>query len=284
MTDRYAVVGNPVAHSLSPRIHAAFAAASGQDMGYERLLAPRDGFADTVRQFFAEGGAGLNVTVPFKAEALALMDRLDAAAEAAGAVNTIVIDGDGLCGCNTDGAGLVRDLTGNCALSLAGARILLVGAGGAALGAVRPLLAAGPAALTIANRTAPRAAELAARLQREGFAAAIIGVEPGEVRGPFDLLINATSAGLDSEVPALHPAAPSGAVCYDMMYAPAGSRGTAFGRWAQAHDAVRVVDGLGMLVEQAALAFALWRGVEPDTAAILRELREPPGENPVASS
>ncbi len=266
MTDRYAVIGHPVAHSLSPDIHAAFARAGSQDMSYERLLAPLDGFAQTVARFRADGGKGANVTVPFKEEAFRLADRLSERARSAGAVNTLRYDEQGLFGDNTDGAGLVADLGNNLQLELAGRRILLLGAGGAARGVLQPLLEQQPKDLVIANRTLEKAQLLAAispRLQACGF---------GELSGrQFDIVINATSASLSGEVPPLPDGlfAP-GALAYDMMY---GKGETAFLAWARVHGAARTADGLGMLVEQAAEAFFLWRGVRPDTAPVLAMLR-----------
>ncbi len=277
MTDRYAVVGNPVAHSLSPRIHAAFAAATGQDLTYGTLLAPRNGFSETVEAFFAAGGAGLNVTVPFKEAAARWVTELDSAAGAAGAVNTITRVSAGFRGCNTDGAGLVRDLVINCGERVSGARVLLLGAGGAARGVLRPLLDERPRSLTIANRTAERAFELAASAP-PGIDAEVQGVAFGQVETDYDLVINATSAGLGAEpaVAGVDPSAVAGAFCYDMIYgAPGGNAQTAFCGWSARHGARRVMDGLGMLVEQAALAFALWRGVTPATVPVLELLRRP---------
>jgi shikimate dehydrogenase len=278
MIGRYAVIGNPVAHSLSPRIHAAFALATGEAIVYERLLAPLDGFAVTVEAFFAAGGTGLNVTVPFKQEAAQWVDELEPAALAAGAVNTIVASAAGYRGFNTDGPGLVRDLTVNCGLELRGLRILLLGAGGAARGVVRPLLEQEPERLLIVNRTASRAREVAASV--DSAEAPVTGGGLEVAVGPFDLVINATSAGLaGATVAALPGGAVHGAFCYDMMYAaPAGPdepavASTAFCRWALEQGASRTSDGLGMLVEQAALAFRLWRGVAPDTAPVLEALR-----------
>lgn len=278
--DRYAVVGNPVTHSLSPRIHRAFAEATGQTLRYGTLLAPLDAFEETVAAFFAEGGAGLNVTVPFKERAAAWVDELSADAAAAGAVNTIVREHAGFRGCNTDGAGLVQDILGNCGEALSGQRVLLLGAGGAARGAVRPLLAQGLQQLVIANRTADRAEAMARELAGEHCMQglhAVQGLGLARVTGAFDVVINATSAGLSSGgVAAVDPAVVRDAFCYDMIYGPLGqgpSAATDFCRWAREHGARRVVDGLGMLVEQAALAFALWRGVTPPTAAVLELLR-----------
>lgn len=269
--DRYAVVGNPVSHSLSPRIHAAFAAATGQSLRYEALPAPSDGFAATVEAFFAAGGAGLNVTVPFKEQAAAWVDSCSSAAAAAGAVNTIERTADGFRGHNTDGAGLVRDLRVNCGETLAGLRVLMIGAGGAARGVLRPLLAEGPAVLLVANRNRARAEALLTDLPA-GHVAAAAGLE--DPLPQCDVVINATAAGLDGDgVAAISPAALRSAFCYDLMYAPPGSGTTAFCRWALDNGARAAVDGLGMLVEQAALAFAIWRGVTPETAPVLNALR-----------
>ena len=267
MTDRYAVFGNPIAHSKSPLIHAEFARQTGQDMAYEAILAPLDGFPAAVRAFHAAGGRGANVTVPFKEQAFALAGRHTARAEAAGAVNTLRFEAGEVLGDNTDGVGLVADLIRNLGIDLAGKRILLLGAGGAARGVILPLLGELPADLFIANRTADRAVALARR-----FAAA------GPVRGggfdalpgrQFDLVINATAASLAGELPPL-PADvfAVGALAYDMLY----GRETPFMSFARAHGA-RVADGLGMLVEQAAEAFLLWRGVRPDTAPVVALLR-----------
>lgn len=271
--DRYAVIGHPVAHSLSPQIHAAFALATHQSVSYQRLSAPLDGFARVAGEFFDAGAAGANVTVPFKAEAADWVDRLSPEAAAAHAVNTIVARADGLEGHNTDGAGLVRDLLDRCGLDPGGARVLLLGAGGAVHGVLRPLLALRPASLVVANRTAERAQALAAQLSAEDPAAPLQGVALAEVSGTYDLVINGTAAGVDGQTPALTPAAVAGAFCYDMMYAPPGGPPTGFCRWCAQHGARATVDGLGMLVEQAALAFELWRGVAPETGPVLEWLR-----------
>lgn len=273
MTDHYAVFGNPIAHSKSPLIHAAFARQTAQDMVYTALLAPMDGFTETVAAFRAGGGKGANVTVPFKEQAYALAQRHTPRARAAGAVNTLVFEADGILGDNTDGVGLVRDLTHNLGLVLAGARILLMGAGGAARGVVLPLLQAEPRSLCIVNRTAARAVELAQVFAEDGRVtgggyAALTGGQSDLV--PFDLVINATAASLAGDLPPL----PQGlfaadAWAYDMMY----GRDTPFMAFARAQGA-RVADGLGMLVEQAAEAFHLWRGVRPDTQAVIHLLRQ----------
>lgn len=268
MTDRYAVFGHPIAHSKSPQIHAAFARQTAQDMTYEAILAPIEGFADSVAAFVAAGGRGANVTVPFKEEACRLADRLSPRARRAGAVNTLAFDSDGIFGDNTDGAGLVADLTRNLRCSLAGKRILLLGAGGAARGVIEPLLEQQPTALVIANRTVSRAQELAElfdAMNRRGVTACSFDAADGR----FDLVINATAASLAGELPPLSPRIfGAGTLAYDMMY----GRDTPFLSFARQHGAA-TADGLGMLVEQAAEAFALWRGVRPDTAPVIASLR-----------
>jgi len=263
--DRYAVIGNPVDHSISPRIHTWFAAQTGQRLEYGRVLAPLDGFVDVASRFFAAGGRGLNVTVPFKAEAAAWVDELDTLARRADAVNTIkAVDGRRV-GFNTDGLGLVRDLQINEGFPLRDARILVIGAGGAASGVVGPILEAKPAELLIGNRTPDRAERLVARFPQAGIRA----VAFADLCGPFDLVINATSAGLGGQVPEVDPRVVADALYYDMIY----GRATAFTRWAAGHGARKVVDGLGMLVEQAAEAFNIWRGVRPATSDLLATLR-----------
>lgn len=271
--DRYAVVSNPIAHSKSPWIHAAFARQTGQALTYEALLAPLDDFAATVARFRAEGGRGLNVTVPFKLEAFALADRRTPRAEAAGAVNTLAFGTDGILGDNTDGAGLVRDLASHLGCPPRGRRILLLGAGGATRGALLPLLDTAPADLCIANRTAHKAVELAQAFAAHAGTVRIEGCGFEALADQrFDLVINATSASLSGELPPLPPGLyAQGALAYDMMY---GRGHTPFLRAALADGAARVADGLGMLVEQAAESFALWRGVRPDSAPVLAELRQ----------
>ena len=269
MTDRYCVFGNPIAHSKSPAIHTLFASSSDQHLTYEALLAPLDAFANTVRDFVAAGGRGANVTVPFKEEAFRLCDRLSQRAERAGAVNTLVFESNEIFGDNTDGAGLVRDITQNLDFSLSGKRILLLGAGGAARGVILPLLAADPASLFIANRSAEKAEVLAAL-----FAGSVTvdGGNVAKIAGKsFDLVINATSASLSGEILPL-PAGvfAAGSLAYDMMY---GKGDTVFMAQARQLGAAQCADGLGMLVEQAAEAFALWRGVRPETQPVLASLR-----------
>jgi shikimate dehydrogenase len=269
---RLAVVGNPVAHSRSPQIHARFAAATGHAVDYTRVESPLDGFAATVRAFADSGARGCNVTVPFKGEAFAACARLSERARRAGAVNTIAFEADGWYGDNTDGAGLVRDIEFNAGVTLRGKRVLVLGAGGAAAGALDPLLAARPAALVVANRTLARAQ---AMIDRFAAGAAQQGVPlsaaPLEAPGAdFDVLINATAASLHAAVPPL-PAgtlAP-GALALDMMY---GAAALPFMHWARAQGAI-ARDGLGMLVEQACEAYFVWLGVRPSTFQVLTELR-----------
>lgn len=270
MTDRYAVIGNPIAHSQSPAIHAAFARETGQDLEYGRLLGNPDDFPGDVCRFFREGGRGLNVTVPFKEAAWALADRRTPRAELAGAVNTLALLPDGaLLGDNTDGVGLVADLAVNHGLDFAGKRVLLLGAGGAARGVLVPLLETGLARLTIANRTAAKARELAARAAELGPAEGC-GLEEIGARA-FDLIVNGTSAGLAGEVaPIPDGCLAAGGWTYDMLYA---DQPTAFCRWGRSHGAIRALDGLGMLVEQAAESFRLWRGVRPTTGPVIARLR-----------
>ena len=270
--DHYAVVGNPIAHSKSPWIHAAFARQTGQALVYQTLLAPLDGFEQSVTAFRIGGGRGLNVTVPFKLEAFALANHHTPRAEAAGAVNTLAFGPDGILGDNTDGAGLVRDLSFNLHCPLVGRRILLLGAGGATRGVLLPLLTSLPASLTIANRTASKAIALAERFIPHAGRARVDGCGFEELAGRrFDLVINATAASLADELPPLPPGLyAEGALAYDMVY---GRGQTPFLRAALADGAARVADGLGMLVEQAAESFALWRGVRPDSAPVLAELR-----------
>ena len=264
MTDRYAVFGNPIAHSKSPLIHAAFARQAGQDMTYEAILAPKDDFADSVARFAAGDGRGANVTVPFKEQAFALASRRSPRAERAGAVNTLTFDADGILGDNTDGAGLVADLTRNLDRTLAGKRILLLGAGGAARGVIGPLLDQHPTALVIANRTVSRAEELA-----ELFDHAVSACGFAALDAPFDIIVNATAASLAGELPPLSPGVfTAETLAYDMMY----GRDTPFLEFARKHGAA-TADGLGMLVEQAAEAFTLWRGVRPDTGSVIAMLR-----------
>ena len=275
MTDRYAVIGNPIAHSKSPQIHAAFARQTGQDIEYTRLLAPPDGFHGTVESFRAAGSKGANVTVPFKLEAFALADEVSQRAKDAQAANFLSFEGGRIRADNTDGAGLIRDITGNLGFNMVGRRVLLMGAGGAARGALQPLLAQHPAILTIANRTIEKALELAEAFRHHASAASSVlsGLRYAELAGHhFDLVINATSSSLQGELPPL-PAGvfAEGSLAYDMMY---GKGLTAFLAFARSQGAPRLADGLGMLVEQAAESFFLWRGVRPETPAIIELLQD----------
>ncbi len=272
LSDRYAVIGNPVAHSKSPQIHAEFARQTGQDMVYERLLAPLDGYAATMQQFFSTGGKGLNVTVPFKREAWNAVSSHAGAALDAEAVNTIKSVDGVLIGYNTDGIGLVTDLERNLGFPIAGKRVLLMGAGGATRGVMRPLLETRPQRLVVANRTLDKAVDLVSRFGKSAdFVASSMSASAYcDLAGAqFDLIINATSAGLSGEMPPL----PEGvfakdALAYDMVY----GRDTPFMVFARKQRA-RAVDGLGMLVEQAAESFFIWRGMRPRTAAIIKKLR-----------
>lgn len=270
MSDRYVVIGNPVGHSKSPRIHAFFAQQTGQDLRYDTRLAPLDGFAANVRAFMAEGGRGANITVPFKLEAHGLAEELLPRAAAAGAVNTLLFSDGRIVGDNTDGAGLVRDLTVNAGFAVRAARVLLLGAGGAARGAMLPLLQQQPASLTVANRSPERARELIESFAAQAGGCSLNAGGYADLQGRYDLIINATSASLDAALPPLSPTvfAP-GALAYDMMY---GSAPTIFLRFAAEHGAA-TRDGLGMLIEQAAESFLLWRGVLPPTAPLFDMLR-----------
>ncbi|MFB9886136.1 shikimate dehydrogenase [Balneatrix alpica] len=270
LLERYAVVGNPIGHSKSPRIHSQFAQQTGQLLSYETLLAPLDSFAEAMQFFFAQGGKGLNVTLPFKEQAFALCHRLSEGARRAGAVNTLWQQEGELWGDNTDGVGLVRDLSHNLGWQLDNQRILLLGAGGAVRGVLMPLLASQPATLVIANRTASKAQALAADFDDMG---PVVGCGFADLEGHcFDIVINGTSASLQGELPPL-PAGilAQGARVYDMMY---GAEPTVFMRWAQAQGAAQAQDGLGMLVEQAAQSFFIWRGVRPQTAKVISSIRE----------
>jgi shikimate dehydrogenase len=266
--DRYAVFGHPVAHSRSPWIHARFAALTGQSLSYEARDVPPNGFDAALAEFLAEGGRGLNITLPHKLAAFAAAERLTPRARRAGSVNTLAVQPAGLLGDNTDGAGLLRDLQDNLGIAVATRRVLLVGAGGAARGALPVLLDAGPRAVLVANRSPGKAVALATDFAADG---PVTGAGLEAAHGPFDLVINATSASLSDDVPPLPGDVIGPATfCYDMAY---GGAPTAFMRWARERGAAGVADGIGMLVEQAAESFALWRGVRPPTAQVLAELR-----------
>lgn len=273
MPDRYAVIGNPVAHSRSPSIHARFAAATGEDIVYDRLLAPVDGFVDAVTRFRAAGGRGLNVTLPFKLDAFAHADACSHRAQAAGAVNTLRFEGDRVFGDNTDGIGLVRDIEGRLGVALAGRRVLLLGAGGAGRGVVAPLLDAGITGLVISNRSPDKAEALAlafadARVSTIGWPRQ---ASPDGGGQRFDVILDATSAGLRGEDLPLPASWFDGcSLAYELVY---GTGPTCFLGRARSAGAQRVSDGLGMLVEQAAESFFVWRGVYPPTAPVYTALR-----------
>ncbi|WP_447553972.1 shikimate dehydrogenase [Vreelandella sp. EE22] len=268
MSDHYCVLGNPVKHSRSPMIHQAFAEQTGQRMRYTAELAPLEDFATAWRQFCHQGGRGANVTVPFKQQAVALCDTLSLRARRAGAVNTLSIGQNGrVYGDNTDGVGLLRDLKAY-SVALAGARILILGAGGAVRGALEPLLTQDPQEIVIANRTGAKAGALARDFSDLGN---ISGGGYDALSGTFDVVINGTSASLSGDLPPLPEALfTSGGLAYDMMYGPTP---TVFMQWAEQRGAV-AVDGLGMLVEQAAEAFFLWRNVRPQTEPVRALLRQ----------
>jgi shikimate dehydrogenase len=269
--DRYAVIGHPVSHSRSPFIHSRFAAQTHQDLVYTTIDATPADFAPVVREFFTGGGKGLNVTVPHKEAAAQLVDELTPRARRAGAVNTIALRRQGgLLGDNTDGAGLARDLVHNHGINIAGRRVLLLGAGGAARGVIAPLLGLKPAQLCIVNRTVQRARDLVAAFSDMGTLNAISYEELAATTGPWDIVINATAASLAGELPPLPPGIVSAhSLCYDLAYA---RDETPFVRWAHERGVARAIDGLGMLVEQAAESFYLWRGVRPDTPSVLAAL------------
>jgi shikimate dehydrogenase len=268
MTDRYAVIGNPIAHSKSPQIHKMFAEQTGQDMSYEAILAPLDGFAATVERLRKEGYKGCNVTVPFKFEALQLSTQKTGRAQAAQAVNTLKFEGDTIWGDNTDGFGLVRDITKNIGFDIVGKQVLLMGAGGAAHGVVQPLFDINEN-LAVVNRTVEKARRMTNAFDKQHKTA--VNTYKEIVGQQFDLVINATSSGLSDEMPPLPPGifAP-GALAYDMMY----GRETPFMKFAREQGAAVVSDGLGMLVEQAAESFFIWRDVRPETALVIAALRK----------
>jgi shikimate dehydrogenase len=269
LIDQYRVFGNPIHHRKSPNIHSAFAAATHQQLNYQAQLVAEEAFEDTVTQFFAAGGKGLNITVPFKQRAVAIAQVLSPAATKAGAANTLYLNAQGqLVADNTDGTGLVRDICHNLEGQLSAKRILVLGAGGAVRGVLQPILAQLPAQVVIANRTYSKACDLAALCADIG---PIEATPLAQLKGPFDWIINGTSASLAGDLPSL----PAGLIshtscCYDMMYS---AQTTVFNQWALNQGAAQADDGLGMLVEQAAQSFSLWRGVMPPTAAVLSSLR-----------
>ncbi len=271
MTDQYAVFGNPVEHSKSPVIHAAFASQTGQDLSYHKQQVALGGFAEAADAFFAAGGKGLNVTVPFKQDAYSYAARLSPRARHAGAVNTLALQEDGtILGDNTDGVGMVRDILNNLGWEIRSKKVLVLGAGGAVRGVLEPLLEQLPQHVVIANRTIDKALQLAKGFAEMGY---LLGCGFDMLEGQqFDLVINGTSASLSGELPPL----PSDLLtadghCYDLMY---GAALTPFINWARQHGARAASDGLGMLVEQAAESFKLWRGVSPQTAPVIASLRQ----------
>lgn len=267
--DFYCVVGNPIRHSLSPEIHRAFAEQFGHQIDYLRVELPKQGFASGLAEFLAAGGCGMNVTVPFKEDAFAACESLTARALAAGAVNTISVQSDGrVLGDNTDGEGLVRDLKYNLGAQLEGASVLMLGAGGAARGVITPLFEAGIARLILLNRTPRRAEALAQRFADFCIQSGGLEAVPD---APVSVVINATAGGLQGERPQIDPGwLDARSFCYDMVYGPAARP---FLDWGRAAGVARSADGLGMLVEQAAAAFALWRGQRPATGPVIKALR-----------
>ena len=267
---RYAVVGNPIAQSKSPLIHSLFAQQTGEAITYEAILGAEDSFESMVGRFFGDGGGGLNVTVPFKQSAWAMCRQLTPNAARSKAVNTLYLREGELVGANTDGIGLVRDFRDNLGIEIGGRRILLLGAGGAVRGVVPALEEESPASMTVWNRTAERASELA-----RDFSGSLTAASIGELRGQqFDLIVNGTSSSLQGNLPEVDEAwLASGCCCYDMVY---GDEDTAFVRWARDAGAAAAADGLGMLVEQAAESFRIWRGILPETDPVIRRLRATP--------
>ncbi len=275
MTDRYAVIGNPIEQSKSPLIHTAFARVTGQDIDYGKVLGPLGGFAQAVDAFRAAGGRGMNVTAPFKLDAFAYATDLAPSAQMAGAVNAMKFEGERVYAENFDGIGLVRDVVHNLDRPIRGQRVLVLGAGGATRGALLPLLAEAPAELVIVNRTLSKAQELAAlgRQHQQG-AVPVQGLGYEQLQSPaFDLVFNASSSSLTAELPPITAAVfATGALAYDLTY---GKGLTPFLRLAQQAGVSHLADGVGMLAEQAAEAFAWWRGVRPDTQDVIRQLSVP---------
>lgn len=268
--DHYAVIGNPIAHSKSPQIHTAFAQQEGTEINYQRILSSEKNFVESVTKFFQDGGRGLNVTVPFKVSAYQQCVEINEYARAAKAVNTISFTTDGeWIGANTDGIGLLRDLSSNLAITIKQKRILVIGAGGAVRGILLPLLQEQPASLVVTNRTYEKAKTLEDEFVDFGpiTSTALNKLDDNL----FDIIINATSASLDGDLPPISASTiHRGTVCYDLAYS---DNNTAFLNWAQSHSAGKTSDGLGMLVEQAAESYYIWRGFQPDTKRVLNQLR-----------
>jgi len=266
--NKYAVIGNPIHHSLSPTIHSQFAKQIGLSICYEKILAPLDGFTVTAKNFVSSGALGFNITVPFKVEAYDLVNEYTLNAKTSGAVNTIKVKNGTLYGENTDGIGLVNDLCNNLQQSIKGKDILILGAGGATQGILLPLLECQPKRILVANRTKTKSLLLASKYKEYGK---VCGFGLDQIKGkPVDIIINATSASLDGKMPEIPPGVVSGSLCYDLMY----GKQTPFMQWAIENSALEVTDGLGMLVEQAASAFSFWHGITPETKEVIKSLRE----------
>ena len=272
--DRYCVIGNPIEHSLSPQIHQEFAAQTGELLTYEKVKVELTGFADFLKDFADSGGKGLNITVPFKVEAFNGATQLHELADIANAVNTLSIEGADIIGFNTDGLGFIRDLTQRHGVQLAGKSVLVLGAGGACRGIIEPLLSTNPAQVTIANRTLANAQALcelfSGRHRHNSLSCVDLSVLAEGDAGTYDLVVNTTSLGLSANGITLPASLAQGSFCYDMSY---GDK-AAFARWAKEQGALNSVDGLGMLVEQAAESFNIWRGVRPRTDEIYQSLRK----------
>ena len=269
MVDKYLVIGNPITHSKSPFIHQSFAAQTDQNLSYDKQLVAVDEFENFIKQFQGYGGKGCNITVPFKEQAFSLADQLSPRAKAAGAVNTLIFNNDGtISGDNTDGQGLVADILAH-DIVIKNKRILLIGAGGAARGCILPLLAQKPQVMVIANRSKDKAIPLA---EKFGNAGNVSGCGLNEINGEFDIIINSTSASLSNQLPNIdHAIVAKASCCYDMAY---GNEETCFLRWARELGVQHTIDGLGMLVGQAAESFRLWRGITPATTSVLAHLRQ----------
>ena len=265
---KYAVIGNPIDHSLSPMIHAQFAKQVGLSITYEKILSPINEFSSSVERFIKSGGLGFNITVPFKINAYELTDDCTTTAKAAGAVNTIKVENNTLIGENTDGIGLVNDLCNNLNQSLKNKEILIIGAGGATQGILKPLLDCGPEKILLANRTKDKSLKLAHKFAKYGK---VCGFGLDQIKAkPVDIVINATSTSIAGKMPELANGVAEGAICYDLMYGIE----TPFMKWAYKNSALKVSDGLGMLVEQAASSFAFWHGKTPQTRPVINLLRE----------
>ena len=266
--NKYAVIGNPIHHSLSPTIHAQFSKQTGLSMSYEKILAPLDGFTAAVNNFVSSGALGFNITIPFKVEAYDLVDDCTLNAKTSGAVNTIKVENGTLYGENTDGIGLVNDLCNNLQQTIKGKDILILGAGGATQGILLPLLECQPERILVANRTKTKSLKLANNYSEYGK---VCGFGLDQIKAkPVDIIINATSASLDGKMPEIPSGVATGALCYDLMYGVQ----TPFMKWSRENSASEVSDGLGMLVEQAASAFAFWHDITPETKEVIKSLRE----------